>query len=260
MKHLSVILLWLAGAFFATATAADADKDPVFYNYRIVNEFPHDKTAFTQGLFFENGALYESTGQYGASRLRKALLENGETLNSISLSDGVFGEGAVAWKGDIIVLTWRSGKGYVFNQQTFVQERTFSYTGEGWGLTHDGARLIMSDGTDELRFLDPETLEGIGRLPVKFRGKPLPNLNELEWVNGEIFANVWHSDAIVRINPDTGVVTSVIDLRGLLTDEERTAGADVLNGIAYDAETDRLFVTGKYWPRLFEIELVEKTP
>ncbi len=250
-----IALIWPLLAWAFVTSAANANEEPAFYGYRIVNEYPHDRTAFTQGLFFEDGALYESTGHYGASRLQKAQLETGETLKSVSLSDSFFGEGAVAWAGDIIVLTWRSGKGFVFDQETFVQERTFSYAGEGWGLTHDGARLIMSDGTSTLRFLDPETLEETSRLDVTFRGKPLPNLNELEWIDGEIFANVWRSDAIVRIDPETGVVAGVVDMRGLLSDEDRAAGADVLNGIAYDAERGRLFVTGKYWPTLFEIEL-----
>ncbi len=260
MIRAALILQLLACAWIAPAAASGADKEPRFYQYRIVNTYPHDKTAFTQGLFFEDGALYESTGQYGTSGLRKTDLETGKTLKSIPLADRFFGEGSVAWNGDVIMLTWRSGKGFVFDQETFVEERTFSYAGEGWGLTHDGARLIMSDGTSELRFLDPETLEETGRLPVTFRGKPLVKLNELEWVDGEIFANVWGANAIVRIDPETGVVVGVIDLRGLLTEEERAAGADVLNGVAYDAETERLFVTGKYWPKLFEIELVEKQP
>lgn len=251
------LALFVCAVFASSATAEDVH-EPTFYDYRIVNAFPHDASAFTQGLFIDNGVLYETTGQYGASGLRKTQLETGQTLKSVSLSDRLFGEGAVVWDGHVVMLTWRSGKGFVFDQQTFERKRNFTYDGEGWGLTHDGAQLIMSDGTDELRFLDPETLEDSGRLSVTFRGKPLPNLNELEWIKGEIFANVWQSDAVVRINPATGAVVGVIDLRGLLSDDEREAGADVLNGVAYDAETDRLFVTGKYWPTLFEIELVEK--
>ncbi len=246
-------------AFVFLSPRATAE-EITFYSYRIVNTYPHDTTAFTQGLFFEDGALYESTGQYGTSGLRKTALETGETLKSVSISDTLFGEGSVAWDGKIIMLTWRSGAGFVFDQETFAKERTFNYAGEGWGLTHNGARLIMSDGTSDLRFLDPETLEETGRLTVTFRGKPLAKINELEWVAGEIFANVWHSNAIVRIDPETGVVTGIIDMRGLLSDNEQAAGADVLNGIAYNAGEDRLFVTGKYWPKLFEIELEKRTP
>ena len=258
MTRFAILIALFVGAVFASNAIADDVNEPTFYDYRIVNEFPHDTTAFTQGLFIDDGVLYETTGQYGASGLRKARLETGEILKSISLPDRLFGEGAVVWGGDVIMLTWRSGTRFIFDQRTFQEERSFTYEGEGWGLTHDGAHLIMSDGTDALRFLNPETLEETRRLPVTFRGKPLPNLNELEWINGEIFANVWQSDAIVRINPDTGAVVGVVDLRGLLSEDERKAGADVLNGVAYDAETDRLFVTGKYWPTLFEIELIEK--
>lgn len=253
------LLTYAAAILIASvsATVAETTDEPTFYGYRVVSEYPHDKTAFTQGLFFEGGVLYESTGQYGTSGLRKTALETGETLKSIALSKRLFGEGSVALGGKIFMLTWRSGEGFVFDAQTLERQKRFRYEGEGWGLTHDGARLIMSDGTSELRFLDPESLEETGRLPITFRGRPLANINELEWVKGEIFANVWQSDAVVRIDPATGAVTGVIDMRGLLSDEERTAGADVLNGIAYDANTDRLFVTGKYWPTLFEIEVVK---
>lgn len=258
MTRIACFVAFIAVAVLAPSAGAGDIDEPTYYDYRIVNQHPHDTKAFTQGLFIDDGALYETTGQYGASGLRKTDLQTGEVLQSVSLPERLFGEGAVVWDDDVIMLTWRSGKGFVFDQQTFERERSFTYDGEGWGLTQDGARLIMSDGTDELRFLDPNTLEETGRLSVTFRGKALPNLNELEWINGEIFANVWQSDAIVRINPDSGVVTGVIDLRGLLSDEDRAAGADVLNGVAYDAETNRLFVTGKYWPTLFEIELAEK--
>ncbi len=242
-------------ALFAQAFAAEP-AEPKRYTYEIVNAFPHDETAFTQGLFFHDGALFETTGQYGESRLRKAALETGETLKNFPLPASVFGEGSTLWGDTIIVLTWRNKTGIVFDHDTFAPQKTFSYEGEGWGLTHDGVRLIMSDGSATLRFLDPETLEENGRLDVTLRGSPLKNLNELEWVNGEIFANVWQSDAIVRIDPESGVVTGVIDMRHLLDEEEITPGrTDVLNGIAYDPDADRLFVTGKYWPKLFEVRL-----
>ncbi len=254
IRVLTIIALFFGA--LVTPTLADAPAEDVkFYQYRIVNEFPHDTSAFTQGLFFHDGALYESTGEYGQSVLREVALETGETLRAAALPSRRFGEGSVAVGERIFVLTWRSGMGYVFDRETLREMQTFTYDGEGWGLTYDGDRLIMSDGTPTLRFLDPQTLQENGRLSVTFRGSPLHNLNELEWVDGEIFANVWQSDAIVRIDPSTGAVTGVIDLRGILKDNAQMMGADVLNGIAYQEETGRLFVTGKNWPSLFEVEL-----
>ncbi len=252
-RALAIVL----AAFFALAEFAKAETpvEPTIYSYRIVNTFPHDTSAFTQGLFFEDGVLYESTGMYGQSRLRKVALETGETLKSVSLPAHIFGEGAVAVGGRVFVLSWLSGAAFVFDRETFEKEQTLSYPGEGWGLTHDGTRLIMSDGTSKLRFLDPDTFEETSRLRVTFRGKPLPHLNELEWVNGEIFANVWMSDAVVRIDPESGVVTGLIDLRGLRPEESNYI-EHVLNGVAYNKEDERLFVTGKNWPTLFEIELI----
>ena len=255
-RALAIVL----AALFALAgfAKAEAPVEPKFFGYRIVNTFPHDTSAFTQGLFFEDGVLYESTGMYGESRLRKVALETGKTLQSVSLPPHIFGEGAVALGGRIFVLSWLSGAAFVFDPGTFQKKQTLSYAGEGWGLTHDGERLIMSDGTSMLRFLNPETFEEMSRLTVTFRGAPLPHLNELEWVNGEIFANVWMSEAVVRIDPDSGAVTGLIDLRGLRPEESNSI-EHVLNGIAYDDESGRLFVTGKYWPSLFEIELMEHT-
>ncbi|CAK9039351.1 Glutaminyl-peptide cyclotransferase (Glutaminyl cyclase) [Durusdinium trenchii] len=238
--------------------AQDAGGTPIFYDYRIVNAYPHQTSAFTQGLFFHDGALFESTGRYGASSLRKITLATGEIEKITPLPASIFAEGAVGWEGSIFLLTWRAGKGFIFDHETFKQTGDFDYAGEGWGLTHDGEKLIMSDGASDLRFLDPETLEETGRLPVTLQGRPLHNLNELEWIDGEIFANIWQSEFIVRIDLKSGVVTGVIDLRDLLNADDITPGqTDVLNGIAYDAETGRLFVTGKNWPKLFEIELIE---
>lgn len=244
----------------ANGDAPAVPVEPAFYDYRVVKTYPHDTGVFTQGLFFHDGALYETAGRYGESRLLKVDPETGAALRKFSFEDTIFAEGAVLWEDDIIVLSWRSGKGFVFDQETFEREQTFTYPGEGWGVTHDGERLIMSDGTPALRFLDPETLEETGRLTVTFRGRPLNNINELEWIEGEIFANVWQSDAIVRIDPASGAVTGVVDMRGLLDADARRNGADVLNGIAYDPDTERLFVTGKYWPNLYEIELTPKAP
>ena len=227
------------------------------YRYKVVRSFPHDRQAFTQGLVYLDGFLYEGTGQLGASGIRKVRLETGEVLNIRPLDAKYFGEGIAIWKGDLIQLTWQHGIGFVYDRTTFEPRRTFTYEGEGWGLTHDGTRLIMSDGseTGTLRILDPQTLRQVSKLIVRDGGRPVAHLNELEFVKGEIYANVWQTDRVARISPKTGRVTGWVDLRGLL-DPREAAGVDVLNGIAYDAERDRLFVTGKLWPRIFEIQLV----
>jgi glutaminyl-peptide cyclotransferase len=254
-----LLVLAAAIALFSVCHAAEP-VEPKRYGYKIVNVFPHDETAFTQGLTFHEGFLFETTGQYGESRLRKAALDTGETIKNAPLPASVFGEGSTLWGENIIVLTWRNKTGIVFDRETFTPQKTFAYEGEGWGLTHDGTRLIMSDGTPDLRFLNPETLKETGRLTVTLRGAPLNNLNELEWVEGEIFANVWQSNAIVRIDPESGAVTGVIDMRGILEEAGAiSARADVLNGVAYDPATKRLFVTGKYWPKLFEVEIIDPT-
>jgi glutamine cyclotransferase len=235
----------------ASATPAPA---PVS-TYRIVKIHPHDRTAFTEGLFFQDGVLFESTGQNGKSWIRKIRLENGEVLQQSMLEPQYFGEGIVAWKSSLIQLTYTTGIGFVYDLATLKRQRSFNYTGEGWALTHDGTRIIMSDGTASLRFIDPETLKETGRLLVKDAGKPVVELNELEFVKGEILANVWKTQRIARISPKTGQVLGWVDLSGLL-DPRDAEGVDVLNGIAYDAKGDRLFVTGKLWPKLFEIRIV----
>jgi glutaminyl-peptide cyclotransferase len=228
------------------------------YSYTVVHTYPHDPLAFTQGLQYVDGFLYEGTGQNGQSSIRKVKLESGEVVQRRDLAAEHFGEGITVWKSDLFQLTWKSGVAFVYDRQTFAPRRTFKYSGEGWGLTEDGVGLIMSDGTDSLRFLDPETFAERRRLKVTALGQSIRNLNELEFVKGEIFANVWMTDRVARINPDGGKVTGWIDLRGLLTTRER-ALADVLNGIAYDSSGDRLFVTGKWWPKLFEIKLQRKS-
>ena len=226
------------------------------YTYHIVNTYPHDTEAFTEGLVFENGCLYEGTGLNGQSELRKAALETGEVLQRTSLDPKYFGEGVTIWCDNIIELTWQTHVGFVYKKDTFELLQDFQYPTEGWGLTHDCTRLIMSDGTSYLHFLDPQTFEETSRLQVLDNGQPVTRLNELEYVEGEIFANVWQTDKIARIAPDTGEVTGWIDLTGLLSEEDCTQRVDVLNGIAYDEQNKRLFVTGKWWPKLFEIELV----
>jgi glutaminyl-peptide cyclotransferase len=222
--------------------------------YKIVHTYPHDRDAFTQGLLYHEGFLYEATGIEGKSSLRKVELTTGKVLQRVDLPGAYFGEGLALWKDKLIQLTWKSKIGFVYDRATFRQIRTFNYSREGWGITQDGKRLIMSDGSSTLYFWDPETFKEVGHLDVTDKGKPVPELNELEYVRGEIYANVWMTERIARISPATGRVLGWIDLPGLLTPAER-ASTDVLNGIAYDAKQNRLFVTGKRWPKLFEIAM-----
>ena len=240
-----------AGANAAQAAAPA----PVTYSYRVVATYPHDPRAFTQGLFFLNGRLYESTGQVGQSTIRQVRVEDGRVLQSVPIPPGLFGEGIVNWNNEIISITWQGGRGFRWDLATLRQTGEWQYSGEGWGLTQNGTEIIMSDGSSALRFLDPATLAERRRITVTRDGAEVTQLNELEWVNGEIYANVWQTPLIVRINPQSGNVTGVIDLTALAAENGDSADR-VLNGIAYDAQRDRLFVTGKYWPRLYEIDLV----
>jgi glutamine cyclotransferase len=224
--------------------------------YQLVRSYPHDPDAFTQGLVYRDGFLYESTGQNGKSGIRKVRLETGEVLQIQPLESRYFGEGIAVVEDRIIQLTWQSGVGFVYDRASFQRQRTFTYDGEGWGLTFDGTRIIMSDGTATLRFLDPQTLKETGRVQVREGGRPVAQINELEMVKGELLANVWQTERIVRISPKTGDVLGWIDMRGLLSAAEQARpGVDVMNGIAYDAQKDRLFVTGKNWPKLFEVRV-----
>ncbi|MCU0424743.1 MAG: glutaminyl-peptide cyclotransferase [Candidatus Kapabacteria bacterium] len=224
------------------------------YSVEVLRTIPHDTQAFTQGLAFDNGELYESTGQYGSSSLRKLDPQTGKVLKKASVDAAYFAEGMVVVGGKAYQLTWQSGIGFIYDSKTFRQERTFSYFGEGWGLSYDGESLIMSDGTSSLRFLDVDSLLIRKMLPVTANGVLVKNLNELEVVKGEIWANIWQTDSIARINPQTGKVVGWIDCTGLLTPEER-ANADVLNGIAYDAKRDVLLITGKNWSKMFEVRV-----
>jgi len=237
--------------FFAQTPSAIA---PAEYTYSVVETYPHDPAAYTQGLVIADGRLFEGTGVRGESELREVELETGEVIRSRPLDSQHFGEGIAVWNDKIYQLTWQANTGFVYDMDSFEVTSKFTYGREGWGLTADGGRLYMSDGTSVLRILDPETFEVIDYRDVLDGGRPVPGLNELEFVNGEIYANVWKSDRIVRIKPETGRVLGWIDLTGIL-DEPREED-EVLNGIAYDADTDRLFVTGKRWPKLFEITLV----
>ncbi|HUI78117.1 MAG TPA: glutaminyl-peptide cyclotransferase [Bryobacteraceae bacterium] len=229
------------------------------YSYEVVQSYPHDPQAYTQGLFYMNGIMYESTGLYGESSIRKVRLETGEVLQKRDIPEQYFGEGIINWKDQLLELTWKSEKGFIYDLNNFSLERDFQYPGEGWGLTSDGKRIIMSDGSADLRFWDPETLREIGRVTVSDDTGPVRRLNELEWIKGEVYANVYQTDRIARINPSSGKVVGWIDLTGILSPADRVRQVDVLNGIAYDAKTDRLFVTGKLWPKLFQIRLVKKS-
>ena len=241
-------------ASIATLSGAQRRPEAPVLKYELVRSYPHDTGAFTQGLVFLDGVLYEGTGRNGQSDIRKVRLENGEVLKVQKLENTYFGEGIAVVGNSIVQLTWQSGVGFVYDRDTFERTKTFTFTGEGWGLAYDGTRLIMSDGTATLRSLDPATLKEIGRLEVRDAGRPVDKLNELEIVKDAILANVWGTDRIARINPKTGTVTAWIDLSGLFPNRD-PATTDVLNGIAYDAQNDRLFVTGKLWPRLFEIRV-----
>jgi len=227
------------------------------YGYQVVHTYPHDSNAFTQGLEYVDGVLYEGTGLNGRSSIRKVKLETGEVLKRFDVAAQHFGEGITLWKSDLIELTWQSQIAFVYDKDTFVTKRQFTYPGEGWGLTHDGVNLIMSDGTDYLRILDPTTFQLRRRVRVMEGERPLRNLNELEYVKGEVLANIWTTDYIARIDPRSGIVLGYINLQGILSANERPSDG-VLNGIAYDNARDRLFVTGKLWPKLFEIKLVKK--
>ena len=225
-------------------------------SYRIVNTYPHDPEAFTQGLVFADDILYEGTGLRGQSSLRKVDLVSGNILQIRNLPPRYFGEGITVFGNKVIQLTWQAKIGFVYDKKTFQLLGGFNYPTDGWGITHDGNRLIMSDGTSTLRLLDPQTFKEVARIEVHSTDGPVTRLNELEYVKGEIYANVWRTDRIARISPQTGKVLGWIELGGLLSPEDRGRRIDVLNGIAYDAKNDRLFVTGKLWPKLFEIELI----
>jgi glutamine cyclotransferase len=243
-----------------TSTPARAAPSAVaMYECETVHTYPHDRAAFTQGLVFLEGYLLESTGLKGRSSLRKVELESGRVLQQLRLSEEYFAEGLAVFSGSIFQLTWQNGKCFIYDLPTFHKTKELAYQGEGWGLTSDGQSLILSDGTEHLRFLDPTSLTAVRTITVTVAGRPLNRLNELEYVKAEIFANVWGTDFIARIDPATGKVVGLIDCTGLLPLSERDATTDVLNGIAYDPRAGRLFVTGKHWPKLFEIKLKPKT-
>lgn len=250
-------------ANFASAEKIDADSfgsSPVkTYSYRIVDSYPHDPSAFTQGLVYDRGELYEGTGLYGQSSLRRIDIQTGEVLQIVHLEDELFGEGITIWEDKIIQLTWQSRQGFVWGKENLARIDNFTYQTEGWGLTSDGEKLIMSDGSNILYFLDLEDYSLLGTLEVTACGEPVRGINELEYIKGMIYANLWPSSWIAIIYPDTGEVKGKINLSGIMTEENiQGRRVDVTNGIAYDPSEDRLFITGKFWPKLFEIELVEE--
>src|SRR6266850_5228919 len=245
-----IAVLMLAAASLAPATPE--------YGYRVVKAYPHDRTAFTQGLEYRDGFLYEGTGQVGRSSLRKIDLATGRVVQKFDVPPPFFGEGITVVNQQILQLTWQTQTGFVYDKATLRVLKSFSYPGEGWGLTSDGKQIYMSDGSAQIRLWDPVSLKEIKRITVKDGTRPVTDVNELEVVKGEIFANVWHTDRIARISPADGRVLGWIDLTGLLPKAERPDAEAVLNGIAYDTAGDRLFVTGKLWPKLFEIKVVTK--
>lgn len=245
--------MWIA--FLAAALAARAATPE--YGYRVVHVYPHNRQSFTEGLEFRGGFLYESTGLEGRSTLSKVKLETGEAVQQIRLDSRLFGEGITIINQKIFQLTYRTQLGFVYDQASLARQRMFNYQGEGWSLTNDGSQIYMDDGTAQIRVWDPMTLHELRRITVHDGTRQIENVNELEWVRGELYANIWQTDKIARISPKDGRVLGWIDLAGILPAADRE-GVDVLNGIAYDSFGDRLFVTGKLWPKLFEIKVVPK--
>lgn len=244
--------------FFTLSLAQEQGQAVEFYGYRVVNAYPHDINAFTQGLLFHDGHLYEGTGKRGMSRLSRLNLEDAGVLQSVVLSRRYFGEGIEIVGDRIYQLTWQSNMVFVYDKDSFERTDTLYNAAEGWGLAYDGAELILSDGTDTLRFVDPDTFTPVRQVQVTLDGRPISGLNEMEYIDGEVWANVWQTDFIVRIDPATGTVGAVVDLTGLSRLTELGGAEAVLNGIAWDRERRRLFVTGKYWAHLFEIEPVPR--
>ncbi len=248
---------WVLRSSPMTSSTAAQPADVVrSQRVEVLRTLPHDTTAYTQGLLWWDGALYESTGQVGRSELRRIDPATGRAVQRVEISRAYFGEGLARVGDRLIMLTWQAQRALVHDLASFDQLATFRYQGEGWGLCHDGTRLIMSDGTDVLTFRDPESFDATGQVRVTLRGRPLMQLNELECVRGEVFANVWQDDYLVRIDPSSGRVTHQIDAAGLLTRSE-SLGVDVLNGIAYDPDADTFYITGKWWPKMFEVRFVE---
>ncbi len=256
MRRIALWQVLAAFAFIAASCGEDKPTVPI-YGYRVVQSFPHDPAAYCQGLIYENGKLYESTGLVSQSTVRRVALETGEVERKVSLPGRLFGEGLTMFDGELFQLTWHAGQVNILDPETLEVDRTLRYGSEGWGLTTDGKEMIMSDGSSYLTFRDPKTFQRLRKVQVTILGSPVDQLNELEWVDGEVWANRWKYNYIVRINPETGEIVGSIDLKGIF-DASGIANDDaVLNGIAYDAATKRIFVTGKLWPKIFEIEVTD---
>jgi glutamine cyclotransferase len=258
---MGVLLAAMLAGVFACSNSSPvgqaADAVPV-YKYQVVNSWQHDAEAYTQGLVFHDGSLFESTGLRGASSLRRVELKTGKVKKKLDVARPFFAEGMTIFHDKIFQLTWQDKKGFIYDLKKFRQDGEFTYDGEGWGLTHDNQSLILSDGTNRIRFLDPVSFQVLRTISVYDNGQPLMDLNELEYIKGEIYANIWKTDRIVRIDPSTGKINAWIDMAGLRYWADENPSENCLNGIAYDAENDRIFVTGKRWPQLFEIRLVRK--
>ena len=250
MPSFPVLLLALLIPFGVQASEPITD-----YGYRVIKAYPQSPTVFTQGLEFKNGLLYEGAGKFGESQLLIRKLDSDEALNSVALDSKLFGEGITLLNDKLYQLTWKSRRGFIYDAQSLEPKGEFEVAGEGWGLTNNGKQLILSDGSELISFIDPENFEISRQIRVTVQGQPVRNLNELEWVNGMIYANIWQTDWIIMIDPQSGEVKGRLSLQGLLPDKLRTRSTNVLNGIAWDAEQERLFVTGKYWPRLYQIEI-----
>jgi glutamine cyclotransferase len=252
VKYLMICLL----ATGACASAAAQRQPAPVHGFKIVATYPHDPKAFTQGLVFADGEFYESTGLNGESTLRRVEIASGKVLQQIKVADEYFAEGLALVGDELLQLTWQHQRGFVYDRKTFKQKRTFPYKGEGWGISYDATGgLVMSDGSDTLTFLDPKTLAPTRSIRVRDAGRPVGQLNELEWIEGEIWANVWTTDRVARISPVTGDVKAWVDFSSLWPRGQRQPPADVLNGIAYDKATRRIFVTGKKWPRLYQVSV-----
>ena len=254
-RFIAIFTALVALAIYGEADAAPSN-DLQFYTYKVMATFPHSRTSYTQGLQIVDGELWEGTGEYGTSRILRVDLASGKALQSRANSANEFGEGITVLDNKIYQLTWTNGKLHVYDRKTLKLLATHTYKGEGWGLTSDGEKLYMSDGTSTIRILDPATLKQVGSIKVTLQGQTLNLLNELEWINGKIWANVYTTDQIVIINPQSGVIEGIVDLRGILPVKEYDNKTDVLNGIAYDKATKRIFVTGKNWSKLFEIKII----
>lgn len=265
-RFITILTTFVALAIYGEATAKDAaSQQPSsatqanelqLYTYKVMATFPHSRTSYTQGLQIVDGELWEGTGEFGSSRILRVDLASGKALQSRANSADEFGEGITVLGDKIYQLTWTNGKLHVYDRKTLKRLATHTYKGEGWGLTTDGEKLYMSDGTSTIRILDPATLKQVGSFKVTIQGQTLNLLNELEWINGKIWANVYTTDQIVIINPKNGVIEGIVDLRGILPAKEYDNKTDVLNGIAYDKATKRIFVTGKNWSKLFEIKII----